>query len=110
MALAVVTVAAGGLPVVDVTAVAPRAGLPVTEATNGRGIAVTLVIGGGLPIIFVPMDGGASAFNPSDKDVDVTPSNLTATGGMRTSSDKTSGRGFIRFRHRVTRMIEWLLA
>jgi len=54
MGLAVVTVAAGGLPVVDVTVLAPRTGLPVTEATNGRGIAVTKVIGKpGLPVTFV---------------------------------------------------------
>jgi len=43
MATPVVTVAAGGIPVVDVTAVAPLRGLPVSEATNGRGIAVTKV-------------------------------------------------------------------
>jgi len=55
MGLAVVTVASGGMPVVDVTAIAPRSGLPVTEAANGCGIAVTKVTGGkpGLPVIFV---------------------------------------------------------
>ena len=55
MALAVVTVAAGGLPVVDVTATTPKIGMPVTEATNGRGIAVTKVTlpKGGLPVTFV---------------------------------------------------------
>ncbi|HXK16759.1 MAG TPA: hypothetical protein VNG33_03060 [Polyangiaceae bacterium] len=55
MGMPVVTVAAGGLPVVDVTAVAPKLGVPVTEAANGRGIAVTKVTGGkpGLPVIFV---------------------------------------------------------
>jgi len=50
----VVTVAAGGLPVVDVTSVAPKTGLPVTEAANGYGIAVTKVTGKpGLPVVYV---------------------------------------------------------
>ena len=55
MAQPVVTVVAGGLPVVDVTATTPKLGLPVTEATNGRGIAVTKVAGSlpGLPVTFV---------------------------------------------------------
>src|SRR6185295_16016176 len=48
----VVTVAAGGLPVVDVTATFPKLGLPVTEALNGRGIAVTKVAANGLPVTF----------------------------------------------------------
>ena len=50
----VVTVAAGGLPVVDVTATTPKMGLPVTEAANGRGLPVTKVANGrGLPVTFV---------------------------------------------------------
>jgi len=54
MGMAVVTVAAGGLPVVDVTAIAPRTGLPVTEAANKFGVAVTKVTGlPGLPVVFV---------------------------------------------------------
>jgi len=54
MGLAVVTVAAGGLPVVDVTATTPKLGMPVTEAANGRGVAVTKVVGKpGLPVTFV---------------------------------------------------------
>lgn len=55
MGIAVVTVASGGLPVIDVTALAPKLGVPVTEATNGRGIAVTKVTlpKGGLPVTFV---------------------------------------------------------
>jgi hypothetical protein len=43
MALPVVTVAAGGLPVVDVTATTPKLGLGVSEAANGRGVPVTKV-------------------------------------------------------------------
>ena len=42
MAKAVVTVAAGGLPVVDVTATSKN-GLPVSEAANGFGLRVTKV-------------------------------------------------------------------
>lgn len=45
MATPVVTVASGGMPVVDVTATTPKLGMPVTEATNGRGIPVTKVVG-----------------------------------------------------------------
>jgi hypothetical protein len=51
MSTAVVTVASGGLPVVELAA--GKLGLPVTEATNGRGIAVTKVVGmPGLPVVF----------------------------------------------------------
>ena len=55
MGLAVVTVAAGGLPVIDVTATTPKLGIPVSEAANGRGIAVTKVSlpKGGIPVTFV---------------------------------------------------------
>ena len=49
MGMAVVTVASGGMPVVDVTPIASmtpiKYGTPVTEATNGRGIRVTKVVG-----------------------------------------------------------------
>ena len=57
MGMAVVTVAAGGLPVVDVTPIASmtpiKYGTPVTEATNGRGVAVTKVAAYGVPVVFV---------------------------------------------------------
>lgn len=43
MALPVVVVASGGLPVVDVTSTNIGVGLPVSNATNGRGIPVTIV-------------------------------------------------------------------
>jgi hypothetical protein len=52
MATPVVTVAAGGLPVVDVTATTPKFGLPVTEALNGRGTAVTKVAARGMPVTY----------------------------------------------------------
>jgi hypothetical protein len=52
MATPVVTIASGGLPVVDVTASKPNNGKPVTEAANGFGIPVTKV---------TPVIGGAAA-------------------------------------------------
>ena len=52
MAIPVITTTAGGLPVVDVTATSPKLGLPVTEASNGRGIAVTKVAANGLPVTY----------------------------------------------------------
>ena len=58
MGLAVVTVATGGLPVVDVTATAPKFGMPITEVAAGKGIAVTLSTParGGLPVTFVAVE------------------------------------------------------
>ena len=53
MSVAVVTVASKGLPVIDVTATFPKLGMPVTEALNGRGIPVTKVASGGIPVTFV---------------------------------------------------------
>lgn len=55
MGLAVVTVAAGGIPVVDVTATTPKLGVPVTEAANGKGIPVTKMTlpKGGIPVTYV---------------------------------------------------------
>jgi len=84
MGLAVVTVASGGLPVVDVTGIAPRTGTPVTEATNGRGIAVTKVIGKpGLPVVFETIGVAApfATFNgtPSTAFITLSNGNLTVT-------------------------------
>ena len=55
MALPVVTVASGGLPVVDCTGNLVPMGLNVTEATNGFGLKITKVTGGGpgLPVVYV---------------------------------------------------------
>jgi hypothetical protein len=55
MAMPVVTVASGGLPVADMTATTPKLGLPVTEAAAGRGTAVTKVAAGkpGLAVTYV---------------------------------------------------------
>ncbi len=48
MALPVVTIVSGGLPVTEADD-----GLPITEASNGIGLAVTVVAEGGLPVKFV---------------------------------------------------------
>lgn len=53
MATPVVTTASGGLPVVDVSATKPGLGKGVSEAANGRGIAVTKVAANGLPVTYV---------------------------------------------------------
>lgn len=61
--LAVVTVASGGIAVVDVTATTPRQGTPVTEAiaVSGvkYGIAVTKVTAPapGIPVTYILEDG-----------------------------------------------------
>ena len=59
MALAVTTVAAGGLPIIDVTGAKPLLGLPVTEAA--KGIPVTKMAAGkaGLAVTFVVPAVGA---------------------------------------------------
>ena len=56
MAMAVITVASGGLAVTDVTATKPTLGMAVTEAiavgTVKRGIPVTKVANG-IPVTFI---------------------------------------------------------
>ena len=53
MAVAVVTVASGGRPVVDVTATSPKLALAVTEALNGKGLPVTKVAAYGMPVAYL---------------------------------------------------------
>jgi hypothetical protein len=57
MATAVITVASGGMAVVDVTATAPKLGMQVTEAIAINGVKygqpVTKVAGGGIPVTFI---------------------------------------------------------
>jgi hypothetical protein len=53
MATPVNTVAAGGIPVVDVTSILPKTGKPVSEAAPGKGTAVTKVAAFGLPVMYV---------------------------------------------------------
>lgn len=87
MALAVTSVAAGGLAVVEVT----TAGLPVTEAVQG--LAVTKVTGGkpGLGVVFVNADGGPVTPPITPATFNGTPSGLvTVTNGGRTVAHNNS--------------------
>jgi hypothetical protein len=59
MSTPVVTTASGGLAVIDVTASKPGLGKGVSEAANGRGIAVTKVATNGLPVTFMVPAVGA---------------------------------------------------
>lgn len=56
MGMPVVTVASGGMPVVDVTST-NKIGTPVTEAANGYGIPVTKIgvnaSKGAIPVVYV---------------------------------------------------------
>jgi hypothetical protein len=52
MGMSVVTVAAGGMPVVDVSATT-KTGMPVSEAANKFGVAVTKVALYGMPVVYV---------------------------------------------------------
>ena len=65
MGLPVVTVASGGLAVVDVSSTAPQRGLPVAEAPNGYGLRVTKVAVGqpGLPVVYIA-GGGPDILDP----------------------------------------------
>jgi hypothetical protein len=50
MALVVVIVASGGIPVREVSGTSAY-GLPVVIAANGRGVPVTIVTSGGIPVV-----------------------------------------------------------
>lgn len=93
MALPVVTIAAGGLPVADVTATKPLLGLPVIEATNGRGIAVTKVAAG-KPGLAVAYAGGGAAVrvSPNAMTSNVLPAPYVA------SASTTLGAGYEAYR------------
>jgi len=90
MGLAVVTVASGGLPVVESAA----GGLPITEATNGRGIAVTKVVGKpGLAVTVTVSGGGGVTRNivtdygaVADGEWATTTLNVTAGANVLTAS------------------------
>ena len=63
MGMSVVTVASGGMPVVEATS-----GTPVTEATNGYGMRVTKVVGKpGMPVTFetIGLSGGGGVTAPA---------------------------------------------
>ena len=79
MAVAVVTVATGGLPVVDVTATTPRLGLPVTEVANGIPVTKVTLPRGGLPVTFVS-DGSAPANISGTLATTVAPDSVSISG------------------------------
>ena len=98
MALPVVTVASGGLPIVDVTASKPGSGLAVTEAANGRGLSVTKVASGGMAVTYVTGLSTATLDPATAVNATLSADNLTAThingaalGGVKTSSGKNAG-------------------
>ena len=102
----VVTVASGGLPVAWVSA--PPYALPVTEAANGFGRAVTLLAAGkpGLPVTYVTTAGAiVSPFTPATLDTGTATAplsggNLVVTGNsssvqgahVAAAAGKTSGK------------------
>jgi hypothetical protein len=101
MALPVVTTAAGGMPIVDMTGTA--LGLPVSEATNGKGLPVSKVVGKpGLPVNYTGNGGAASvpaAFDGVGTNVTLSNGNRTAThinattnSGARSTVLKTTGK------------------
>jgi hypothetical protein len=105
MGMAVVTVAAGGKPVVET----PR-GTPVTEATNKYGVPVTKVVGKpGLPVVFetLGMPPGFAAFDPATAtDTTLSNNNLTAThatGTVNTGVRGAPARSSGKFYFEVTR-------
>jgi hypothetical protein len=101
MALPVVTVASGGLPVADNTS-GSKIGMPITEAANGYGIAVTKVAGGssGMATVYVSPTGGPvtapTTFNPADLlNVTLSNGNLTATAVTGQTNAGVRGVGSI---------------
>ena len=109
MGMAVVTVASGGMAVIDVTPIASmtpiKYGMPVTEATNGRGVRVTKVAALGLPVIYETIGVGPgltyATFNPATATaVTLSGGNLVATNtgttaaeqGAKSATAKTNGK------------------
>ena len=86
----VVTVASGGMAVVDVTSTT-KVGNPVSEATNGFGQAVTKVASGGMAVVYGAPDTGSgpviyTTWNPADQlNMTLTNGNLTATATNATA-------------------------
>ena len=99
MGMSVVSVATGGLPVVDVGATT-KIGLAVTEAANGMGVAVTKVAGKpGLPVVYETIGVAApvvpATFNGTPSaGVVMSNGNLTATHGTITPSTGVSSASF----------------
>lgn len=100
MGLPVVTVASGGLPVVDVGA--SLRGTPVTEVASGMGVRVTKVAAYGLPVAYetigVAAPMVAATLNGASSGVTLSNGNLTAAyvsgsaAGGRSASLKNTGK------------------
>lgn len=106
MALPVVTVAAGGLPVVQ-----GLSGLPLTEAANLRGLAVTKVAANGLPVVYVTEAGvvvpvGFAKFDSgtatrttlSNGQLTATHADTIANAGARVLPSQTVGKFYCELR------------
>ena len=113
MGMPVVSVAAGGIAVIEV----PN-GMPVTEAANGRGLGVTKVVGKpyGLPVTFVNETGGPvtpafATFDGVSSRVMLSNGNLTATyngggtndSGARSTAVKSAGKYYYEVTPALTR-------
>ena len=107
MGLAVVTVVAGGLPVVEALF-----GTPVTEAANGYGVPVTKVVGKpGMPVVFetigmapgfATLDGAVSNTTLSGDKLTATHSNTTTNSGARSTATKTAGKYYFEAKYNTT--------
>lgn len=106
MSIPVVTVASGGLPVTELAA--GKYGVPVSEATNKFGRAVTKVAAGGMPVVYdtigivVPFVG--TTWNPADKTagMTLTNNNLTTSSsisnsGVRSIKGVSAGKYYVEF-------------
>jgi hypothetical protein len=103
MGLAVVTIASGGLPIVETTR-----GIPVSEAASGFGVPVTKVTGKpGLPVTFetigivapvtyATLNGVATTTTLSNGNLTATRSNTSTTmAGARSASLKNTGKYYV---------------
>jgi len=112
MATPVVTVASGGLPVIDVTATTPKLGAPVTEAIAGRGIAVTKVASWGTPVTFstvadysppagagstTTMDSAGGEIAMSNGGLTATRTAITLETGARSTVARSTGKYYFEF-------------
>jgi hypothetical protein len=93
MSLPVVTVASRGLPVVE--AVAGKLALPVIEATNGRGLAVTKVFNGlGLPVVYETAVVLGALVSPNNMTSNVLPAPYVASASSEFSAGFAAFRTF----------------
>lgn len=97
MGVAVVTVASGGMPVVDVTSIAPRTGLPVTEASNGRGLRITKVAKFGIPVVFETIGVAPPLVPPTYVNVGAQTSATAAALSLTLPGSRVNGNLLIAF-------------